>query len=165
MDLGITYLGSWVAYVASQPYRVREIKWDHFRHNVGDLARIDGDRPIWNMIIHPFTGSQLFLFYRARGYSSSGAFIMTGVSSFIFEEFVETFTEKPSLNDMVITPVFGSVLGVGLYQLSAYLLVQESSTAHFFGKILNPWNTFTWIKRGNPAQGNAAGISAQINFE
>lgn len=143
--IAIMYGVSWAVYPASQ-FDVFKNKgsFDNYRRNFGQIV-FDKDEPFWNWMVHPISGSQLFLYYRANGYNRINSLALAFVSSTLFEFTVEIYTEPASVQDLYQTPILGSVLGVGLENLSLYLL----NTGNTFGKviahIINPWTMFDFF--------------------
>lgn len=136
---------SWLVYPASQFDVVKNKgSFENYRKNFGQLV-FDKDEPFWNWIVHPISGSQLFLYYRANGYSRINSLALSFISSTLFEFTVEIYTEPASVQDLYQTPILGSVLGVGLENLSLYLL----NTGNVFGRviahIINPWSMFDFF--------------------
>lgn len=135
------------AYILTQRKTIKEHgSWDHYKHNFGRLTA-DHDEPIWNLVGHPVTGSQTYLYYRAKGYNKLQSLHMSFWSSFLFEFTIETYTERPSIQDLYQTPVLGSVLGYGLERLSMALL---NSDTGWFGKsmgyLVNPMLFFGYTE-------------------
>lgn len=138
---------TWVLYPLTQPDVVREKgSWDRYQDNFGKIV-FDKDERIWNWVVHPLSGSQLFLYYRANGYSRVDSLTMAFISSTLFEFTVEIYTEPASVQDLYQTPIFGSMLGVGLESLSMYLLNTGNIVAQFFGHLINPMTLF-WFYEG-----------------
>lgn len=75
--------------------------------------------PIWdqddwflNWIMHPYVGAIYYMSARGSGYKWWESFLYsTLMSTFFWEYGVESFAEIPSWQDLIITPVLGSVLG------------------------------------------------------
>lgn len=138
---------TWAVYPLSQPKVFRDKgSWSKYGDNFGKLV-FDQDEPFWNWFVHPISGSQLYLFYRANGYSRINAMGMAFISSALFEFTVEIYTEPASVQDLYQTPVLGSILGVGLESLSMYLLHTGNSFGKFFGHLINP-HTLFWYYEG-----------------
>ncbi|MFZ8933260.1 MAG: DUF3943 domain-containing protein [Bacteriovoracaceae bacterium] len=138
---------SWVLYPLTQPKTFRnQGSFRNYKDNFGELV-FDRDEPFWNWIIHPLSGSQLFLFYRANGYSRIESLAMTFISSTLFEFTIEIYTEPASIQDLYQTPVFGSIIGIGIETLSLYLLNQGNPFSKFFGHLINPATLF-WFFEG-----------------
>lgn len=137
--IGVVYGVSWVLYPIFQPEIMAGEKgsWHDYRENLGRTV-FDQDEPVWNWVVHPISGSQLFLFYRALGYERPQSFLMTFVSSALFEYTIEIYSEPASIQDLYQTPVLGTVFGYGLELTSTYLLQQNSTWARFLGRAINP---------------------------
>lgn len=138
---------TWLVYPLTQPDVVREKgSWKNYRRNFGELV-FDKDEPFWNWFVHPISGSQLYLYYRANGYNRIDSLGMAFISSTLFEFTVEIYTEPASIQDLYQTPVIGSFLGVGLENLSLYLLNSGNAFGRAIGHIINPATLF-WFYEG-----------------
>lgn len=138
---------TWMIYPLSQPKVFSdEGSFKRYRRNFGQLV-FDKDEPFWNQMIHPISGSQLYLYYRANGYARMDSFLMTFISSALFETTVEVYTEPASVQDLYITPVYGTILGLGLENLSMYLLNTGNAFGRFWGHAINP-STLFWFYEG-----------------
>jgi hypothetical protein len=145
--IGGIYIVSWGTYYLTQPSTFRkEGSFNKYRDNLGEIV-FDKDEPIWNWVVHPYSGSQLYLYYRANGYNSLDSVKMAFISSTLFEFFVEIYTEPASFQDIYQTPILGSILGIGIEKVSLYLLNTGNPAAKVFGHILNPFTLF-WFYEG-----------------
>ncbi len=147
MHTSIVYGLSWLVYPMTQPDTFfDEGSFRKYKDNFGKLV-FDQDEPFWNWIVHPISGSQLYLYYRANGYNRIDSLTMSFISSTLFEFTVEIYTEPASIQDLYQTPILGAVMGVGIENLSMYLL----NTGNMFGKVLghliNPMTLF-WFYEG-----------------
>lgn len=86
------------------------------------LPDFDQDHWSWNYEVHPYMGSISYLTYRNRKASVWESAIGAGLNSIIYEYIIAGGTQPPSLNDMIVTPIAGSLLGEGLYQFKKLLL-------------------------------------------
>lgn len=147
-DIAFCYGLTWVIYPIGQPNILSggDGSGDKYEENFGDVV-FDHDEPFWNLFVHPIMGSQLFLYYRANGYSRWKAFQMTFISSMLFEFTVEIYSEPASLQDLYNTPVFGTVLGIGIENLSLKMLNSDNVVSRFFGHVINPATLF-WFYDG-----------------
>ncbi len=146
-NISAVYGLTWIVYPLTQPSTVKDSgSLKNYRKNFGQLV-FDKDEPFWNWFVHPISGSQLYLFYRARGYSRSDAMTMSFISSSLFEFTVEIYTEPASIQDLYQTPVLGSVLGLGLEKLSLYLLNSGNLFGKVIGHTINP-STLFWFYEG-----------------
>ena len=67
-------------------------------------------------------GATSYLTYRNRQGSRLEGFLGSSLNSLIYEYLIAGGTQPPSLNDMIVTPIAGSLLGEGLYQFKKLLL-------------------------------------------
>jgi hypothetical protein len=139
INFGMVYAAQWTVYLITQHETIQEHgSWENF---ISYPLRPDFDKDSfdYNIVKHALSGNYYYLFYRSCGYSEVEAFEWTILSSLAFEFTVETFTERPSFQDMYQTPVYGTLLGMGAERASQYFLARESTAAHVFGYILNPF--------------------------
>jgi hypothetical protein len=142
-NISVIYGLTWFIYPVVQPQIFRgRGSFTNYKKNLGHIV-FDNDEPFWNLGVHPYSGSQLFLIYRSLGYSKLNSFQMTFISSALFELTVETYSEKASVQDLYQTPVLGSIIGVGLESISLYLINSPSLSGKILGHILNPITLFT----------------------
>lgn len=141
--LGFAYGAMWAGYFATQWSVIKERgSFKNYRENLGEI-NMDKDNPIWNLVGHPYTGSQTFLFFRGLGYEKVHAFQMAFWTSTLFEFTVEIYTEKASVQDLYQTPVLGAALGFGLEKLSFFLLNNDDLLfSKPIGHALNPLTLF-----------------------
>ncbi|RLA65425.1 MAG: hypothetical protein DRQ88_03250 [Epsilonproteobacteria bacterium] len=145
-NLGTVYAITWGLYFATQPEAWHEGSWEAWKKNFGKVV-FDQDEPFWNWFVHPFAGSQLYLFYRANGYSRIDSLGMSFISALLFEFTVEIYTEPASIQDIFQTPVFGSILGLGLETASLYFLNSGNAAGKVLGHVLNLYTLF-WFYEG-----------------
>jgi hypothetical protein len=90
--------------------------------NVKEGPRVDDDQFYINYIGHPISGAYYYTMARNDGYDWFGSFVFSFfVSTFVWEYGYEAFAEVPSVQDIISTPVLGSLLGEGLYYLEKQL--------------------------------------------
>lgn len=76
----------------------------------------DGDNAIFNYVLHPYAGAAYYMGARSCGFNVWGSFLYSFcISTFFWEYGFEAFNEIPSVQDLIITPVVGSILGEGFY--------------------------------------------------
>lgn len=89
--------------------------------------------PVWdnddwavNYIGHPITGSYFYVWGRQSGLSwQESAILTTLMSTFFWEYGWEAFAEVPSTQDLIVTPLLGSLLGEGTNYL--YNCIMENN--------------------------------------
>ena len=137
-DFGVIYVTQWIIYPITQYSVFSKMQGKDWVENVFEKGAVlwDGDEWYWNFAGHPFAGSEYYLYYRSRGYSPKWSFVGSLVSSTIWEELTETFTEPFSTNDFVVTPVLGSLLGYGREKAALRLLHTDHKFYRFVGHAL-----------------------------
>lgn len=78
----------------------------------------DHDRAFFNYVAHPIAGAGYYLVARNLGYTPMQSFGYSALMSTFFWEYgFEALAEKPSIQDLIITPVVGSLLGEGVFHM------------------------------------------------
>lgn len=119
----------------------------------------DHDNPIFNYVLHPYSGAAYFMAARSAGFNFYQSLLYCACISTICWEFgVEAFMERPSLQDLIITPVVGSAIGECFYLLkrrivdNGYTLWGSSVIGNIIVWLIDPVNEFTGLFLGNPAR-------------
>jgi hypothetical protein len=90
-----------------------------YKDNVTHKPVMDTDDWIINYIGHPLSGAAYYTIARSNNYSKMESFGYSVIMSTFFWEYgFEAFAEKPSIQDLIITPVVGSIIGEYFYQWS-----------------------------------------------
>lgn len=144
-------------------------KWDRDEMKFSTLGKKwkehISEGPIWdqdeweiNYIGHPYFGAAYYMVARNQGLNplESGAYSFL-MSAFLWEMGIEAFAEVPSKQDIIITPLIGSVIGEAFYIWEQRIeannnLVMGSS---WFGKSM--------LVLLNPAGTASAGINRLLN--
>ena len=111
-----------------------------------NLKRSFSTTPVWdkddwalNYIGHPIAGSYYYNALRSQNASRFHSFLFSTAQSFIWEYFIEGVAERPSAQDLFITPVVGSLLGESTHLLT---MSMRRNGFNFFEKVfvllLNP---------------------------
>ncbi len=139
-NFGVMYGLQWLVYVATQGEIIRrDGSLSNWTQNPW-ATHFDRDSFDYNIFKHAVSGQYYFQYYRSLGYLEREAFTWAFISSLAFEYTIETVTEAPSWQDIYQTPVYGSILGMGLERLSFFFLSQSSWPSHVLGYILNPFS-------------------------
>jgi Domain of unknown function (DUF3943) len=80
--------------------------WDHVTH-----PQWDGDDVTLNYIGHPYWGATYYVRGRERGLSKGQSFLYSAFLSALYEYTLEAFAEPVSIQDLIVTPVLGSLVG------------------------------------------------------
>jgi hypothetical protein len=91
------------------------------KKHTGEAVRFD-DNGIDNNSFpgHPMAGAYYYLIARNQYLSRAESLLWSFTASYLHEAFIE-FTEVFSINDMIVTPVGGAIIGESLYQLGRHL--------------------------------------------
>jgi hypothetical protein len=95
-----------------------EQKKDSFKKygkNVGHPS-MDEDKFYVNYLLHPYWGATYYIRGRERGLDKVPCFVYSALISAMYEFGVEAFFEKPSIQDLIVTPVAGSLLGAFVFE-------------------------------------------------
>ncbi len=101
----------------------------HFvRDGINHMERAYTQPPVWdddwwfhNYVGHPIGGSMYYNTVRSQGASPRQSMFFSAVLSTQWEYFFEAFAERPSIQDLVITPVAGSILGELSHRFTMHL--------------------------------------------
>jgi hypothetical protein len=77
---------------------------------------IDNDPFYINYILHPYWGAAYYTRARERGLDTTQSFLYSALLSTIYEFGVECIFEKPSIQDLIVTPGVGSLLGAFVFE-------------------------------------------------
>lgn len=119
----------------------------------------DHDLPIINFVLHPYAGAAYFMAARSCGFNFWGSLLYsTLISSFEWEFGIEAFMEYPSYNDLLLTPIVGSIIGEGFYMAKHYLanndyrLLGSPVLGNIAAFLVDPVNEVVGLFAGNPAR-------------
>lgn len=97
----------------------------------------DSDTFYINYILHPYWGAAYFVRARERGYNNWQSFGYSALLSTIFEFGLEAMAEEPSKQDLWVTPVIGSM--VGLYFMHLRDNVRERDAERGYRSTGDTW--------------------------
>lgn len=138
-NFGIVYGAQWTIYLATQkPTIERKGSLDNWIH-YPTSPHFDNDSFDYNLFQHSLSGASYYLFYRSQGYRRTDGFLWAVISSAAFEFTVETVTERPSWQDLYQTPVYGSLLGIGMETLSDKFMSYDTWWGRALGFLSNPF--------------------------
>jgi hypothetical protein len=83
--------------------------------NLGDPV-IDKDTFYINYVLHPYWGATYYIRGRERGLNKLSALAYSALISAMYEFGIECFFERPSIQDLIVTPVAGSLLGAFVFE-------------------------------------------------
>lgn len=135
----LLYAGQWVYFLNIQADNLREN--GNLREWAPRIAdpHFDKDFYDYNLLLHTLAGTGYYGYYRAHGSSRARSFGLSFLSVLLFEFTIETLTERPSFQDIYQTPVLGSLLGMGMEDLSLRCLESDWRVVRGMGYVLNPF--------------------------
>lgn len=77
---------------------------------------IDDDKFYINYLIHPYWGATYYIRGRERGLDQTSSFVFSTLISALYEFGIECIFENPSIQDLIVTPVAGSVIGAYIFE-------------------------------------------------
>lgn len=116
MGLNVLVWG-WDRYVLDKDYA--HTGPSYWKRNLREGWEWDHNHWAINFYGHPYQGAYYFMAGRSAGYDFYSAFFGAFLGSYTWEMFAET--EYPSINDLLVTSVGGSMYGEVLYRLSRKL--------------------------------------------
>ncbi|MGZ3925225.1 MAG: DUF3943 domain-containing protein, partial [Flavisolibacter sp.] len=122
-----------------------------WKYNIQKGWEWDNDRFGVNFVGHPYSGNNYFNIARAHGYNFWQSFPFAVGGSLMWEYFGEN--TRPSINDVINTPVGGAYLGEVLYRVSSSILDDRSRGAERVFRelaaiILDPSRGFSRLTQG-----------------
>ena len=97
--------------------------WD----NVSGGPVWDKDDFFLNYIAHPYVGALYYMGARSAGADAFDSFLYSfALSTFFWECGIEAFAEKPSIQDLIVTPVGGAIIGEGFYLAKRHIIENDS---------------------------------------
>ena len=101
----------------------KEDKQDIFARwwNNVQSPHIDHDSVGINYIGHPYFGSAYYARARERGFGEFDSFIYAALASAMYEFGVESLFERPSYQDLIVTPVGGALIGLALEPIRTWI--------------------------------------------
>lgn len=101
--------------------------FNKYKENIKAGPVVDKDDWAINYIGHPVSGAAYYSIARNLGYTKMQSFgYSVLMSTFFWEYGFEAFAEKPSIQDLIITPVIGSIMGEAFYQWSEKIKNNEN---------------------------------------
>jgi hypothetical protein len=127
----------------------------------------DHDKFYFNYVLHPYAGAVYFMSARSCGFNMWQSLLYcTCISTIGWEFGVEAFMERPSIQDLFVTPLVGSAIGEGFYCIKRYLVHHNYSLlgSRFLGGfvafLVDPVNEVVGLFAGNEARK----VSKQISL-
>jgi len=77
----------------------------------------DEDHWFINYVLHPYWGGAYYIRGRERGYNKTESFWISVIFSTVYEFAIESFMEEPSVQDLFVTPLAGTAVGIYFEQI------------------------------------------------
>lgn len=129
----------------------------------------DGDNYIFNYVLHPYAGAAYYMGARGLGFNCLGSFLYSFcISTFFWEYGFEAFNEIPSVQDLVITPLVGSLVGEGFYLVkrhivrNGYRLAGSRVLGYIVAFLVDPINETVGYFRGDQRKRQRAAATGNL---
>lgn len=91
----------------------------------------DEDSHFINYVMHPYFGGVYYTTARHAGYDEWESFLYSAaLSTFYWEYGIEAFAEQPSIQDLIVTPIFGAAVGEWMLLTEAGILANGGRVMH-----------------------------------
>jgi hypothetical protein len=109
--------------------------WQRYKDNIKAGPVIDHDSWAINYIGHPLSGSAYYVWARENNMNwKQAAGVSVFMSTFFWEYGWEALGEVPSIQDLIFTPLIGSIIGEGAYRLKNKIMANGGTL--FGSKVL-----------------------------
>lgn len=140
-------------------------------HVIDEGPEWDGDKWYFNYLLHPYAGAAYFMGARSCGFNFWQSLLYcTFISTVEWEFGIEAFMERPSIQDLFITPIVGSLIGEGFYLLKrnivehGYRLAGSKVLGNVVAFLIDPLNQFLGLFYGNPSRAAAKLYEKKIDL-
>lgn len=127
-----------------------------YKHVIKEGPEFDSDNPVFNFVLHPYAGAAYFMAARSCGFNFWRSFLYCSLISNVAWEFgIEAFMERPSYQDLVITPLVGSIIGELFYKAKREIVGNDYTLcgSRVFGNVvvffIDPVNEVINLFRGS----------------
>lgn len=137
-------------------------------HVITEGPEWDHDKFIFNYVLHPYAGAVYYMAARGCGFNAWQSLLYCSLISNVGWEYgIEAFMERPSIQDLLITPLVGSLIGEGFYKAKRHIVRNDYHLlgSKFLGNVvcflIDPVNEVVDLFRGRPTHGMYAWDYAQ----
>jgi len=121
--------------------------FNRWKDNVRAGPVWDEDDIFLNWVTHPWAGAVYFMSARGSGYNKWESFAYSAImSTFLWEYGVEAFAEIPSWQDLIVTPILGSIIGEQFFRWKGNIIRNDKKlmNSRFLGRtsifLMDPFN-------------------------
>ena len=129
-------------------------------HVVEEGPEWDHDKFIFNYVLHPYAGAAYYMAARSCGFNAWQSLLYCSIISNVGWEYgIEAFMERPSVQDLLITPLVGSAIGECFYRIKRHIVCNDYTLwgSKVFGNVVaflvDPVNEVIDLFRGSPTRG------------
>lgn len=139
--------------------------WD----NVSRAPVWDSDDLFLNYVTHPYAGAIYYMGARSAGANATYSFLYSfALSTFFWEYGLESFAERPSIQDLIVTPTAGALLGEWFYITKREIIENnyEICGSEFWGRTalmaMDPMTEISnYLWNDNKPMNNSFSLSSQ----
>lgn len=139
--------------------------WD----NVSREPVWDSDDLFLNYVTHPYAGAIYYMGARSAGANATYSFLYSfALSTFFWEYGLESFAERPSIQDLIVTPTAGALLGEWFYITKREIIENnyELCGSEFWGRTalmaMDPMTEISnYLWNDNKPMNNSFSLSSQ----
>lgn len=138
-------------------------------HVIEEGPEWDHDKFYFNYILHPYAGAAYFMSARTCGFNFWRSAMYSAIVSTVGWEYgVEAFMERPSIQDLFITPIAGSLVGECFYKVKRYLvendyrLLGSPVIGGIVAFLVDPVNEFTGLWMGDSGREASKGRKQSV---
>lgn len=117
--------------------------YENFLDGFRDGPHFDDDDWQWNYVAHPLWGSETYLRARSQGFGPLGSLLFSAGASVVWEFGIESWSQRPSLQDLTVTPLAGMLLGELRFSWKRQLLEQDDPGDALWLLLVDPLQTLT----------------------
>jgi hypothetical protein len=171
LSLGVLYALPEDATAWNKSETINTPPFKRWWRNVKRGPVVDKDNFIFNYVLHPYGGAAYYMGARSQGFNILySALYATGISTIFWEYGIEAFMEIPSLQDLIITPIAGTLMGEGFYILKRHIVANDYRLfgspilGNIVAYLIDPVNEVIGIFAGNPSRTNRRSADSTLAY-